>query len=171
MSSVVQSSKPSVTNVLIPGMNFTCNGTITGFTFAGRLESGSQNPMIQIWRQNHSQPGVYYRTGADIVINEVLCEGGFTQVSGEVFAGVFRCNLIENARRTVRPGDVLGLELAPQSNDAIDLSFARVIKGPTNYVFSEEPLVSSPSIVLSGSDSVNRDLPQITFKVSGMLLS
>ena len=170
MSDVIFSSKPAVTNVLIPEMNFTCNGTITGFTFAGRLENGSQNPMIQIWRQDHSQPGVYYRTGADIVINEVLCEDGFTQMFGEVFAGVFHCNLIETAQQPVQPGDILGLELAPQSNGAIDLSFARVVKGPTNYVFSEEPLLSSSSVVLSGSNSVNQDLPQITFTISGILL-
>ena len=170
MSDVIKSSGPAVTNVLIPEMNFTCNGTITGLTFAGELENGSQNPTIQIWREDHSRPGVYYRTGADIVINEVLCEGGFTQMFGEMFAGVFHCNLIETARRPVQPGDVLGLELAPQSNDAIDLSFARVIKGPTNYVFSEEQLLSSLSVVLSGSDSVNQDLPQIMFMVSGMLL-
>ena len=36
MSDVIFSSEPAVTNVLILEMNFTCNGTITGFTFAGR---------------------------------------------------------------------------------------------------------------------------------------
>ena len=108
MGDVFPSSGPVIQRNVIPEMNFTCNGTITGFTFAGEMQQdGDQNPMIQIWRQNCSQPGVYYRTGADITINEVLCVGGFT----EVFDGVFHCNLTENARRTVRSGDVLGLEL------------------------------------------------------------
>ena len=166
MGGVDPSDGSAVQLTVIPEMNFTCNGTITGYTFAGEMEDGDQNPMIQIWRQNHSQPGVYYRTGADIVMNKVLCEGGFTQV----FAGVFHCNLSETARRPLQPGDVLGLELAPQREGSINiiLSFARVIKGPTNYVFSEEQL-SSVKVVLSERDSVNQDLPQITFKVSGTL--
>jgi hypothetical protein len=120
--------------------------------------------MIQIWRQNYSQPGEYYRTGADIAISEVLCESGFTKV----FDGVFHCNLTDTARRRVRPGDILGLELAPRGNYAIDLLFARVIKGPMNYLFSEELLDSSLKVVLCESDSVNQYLPQITFNVSGM---
>ena len=165
MGDVVPSSGPATRLIVIPEMNFTCNGTITGFTFAGEMKDGDQNPMIQIWRQNCSQPGVYYRTGADIAINEVLCVGGFIQV----FAGVFHCNVTEDARQKVRPGDVLGLELAPRGNDTVDLSFARVIKGPISYVFSEEQLHSSLRVVLSESDPVNQDLPQITFKVSGKL--
>ena len=164
MGDVFPSSEPAVQLTVIPEMNFTCNGTITGYTFAGQMDGGQQNPIIQIWRQNCTQPGEYYQTGADIVINEVFCEGGFT----EVFAGVFRCNLTENAQRTVRPGDVLGLELAPRGSNAIDLSFARVTKGPINYVFSEEQLHSSFGVVFSESDSVNQDLPQITITVSGM---
>ena len=159
---VFQSSGPVTLHNVIPEMNFTCNGTITGYTFAGRMASGDQNPMIQIWRQNCShQAGEYYRTGADIVIDDALCEGGFT----EVFDRVFHCDLMDTAHRAVQPGDVLGLELAPQSNDAIDLLFARVIRGPINYVFPS----SSLRIVLSESDSVNQNLPQITFQVSGEL--
>ena len=158
---VFQSSGSVTLYNVIPEMNFTCNGTITGYTFAGRMASGDQNPMIQIWRQNCSHPGDYYRTGADIVIDDALCEGGFTRV----FDRVFRCDLMDTAHRAVQPGDVLGLELAPQSNDAIDLLFARVIRGPINYVFPS----SSLRIVLSKSGSVNQNLPQITFKVSGKL--
>ena len=153
---------------LIPEMNFTCNGTITGYTFAGvteKMADGGQNPEIQIWRQNCSLPGEYYRTGASIMISEVLCEGGFT----EVFDGVFHCNLMDTARQKVRSGDILGLELAPQGDIAIDLLFARVIKGPTNYLFSEEQLhYQSLRVVLSERDSVNQELPQITFSISGM---
>ena len=161
MSGVVPSGGPAVQLTVIPEMNFTCSGTITGYTFAGLMDGGQQNPMIQIWRQNCSHPGEYYQTGADIVINEVFCEGGFTQV----FAGVFHCNLTETAQREVQPGDILGLELAPQREGAIDIVSARVVKGPTNYVFSEEQHLSSVKVV--ESDSVNQDLPQITFNVSG----
>jgi hypothetical protein len=157
---VFQSTESVTRLVVIPEMNFTCNGTITGYTFAGtKMVSGGQNPEIQIWRQNYSQPGEYYRTGADITISEVLCDGEFTQV----FDGVFHCNLTDTARQRVRPRDILGLELAPRGNYALDLLFARVIKGPMNYLFSP-----SLRVVLSESGSVNQDLPQITFNISGM---
>ena len=159
---VIQSSGPVTQLTVIPEMNFTCNGTITGYTFAGRLENGSQFPMIQIWRQKCNR---HYRTGANIVMNDVLCKGGFVLV----FDGVFRCNLIETAQRAVQPGDVLGLEIAPQSSTVIDLYSVRVIKGPTNYVFIEEQFPSSNSlgVVLWESDSIIQNLPQITIKVSG----
>ena len=65
---------------LIPEMNFTCNCTITGYTFAGRLDDGQENPMIQIWRENSSQPRAYYRTGANIALDGTLCVNGFTEV-------------------------------------------------------------------------------------------
>ncbi len=87
VSDVIFPNGPAIR--LIPEMNFTCNGTITGFTFSGRMVNGDLDPTIQIYRDNNSQPGEYYRTGADIRINEIVCVGGFTQV----FAGVFRCNL------------------------------------------------------------------------------
>jgi hypothetical protein len=157
---VFQSTESITRLVVIPEMSFTCNGTITGYTFAGtKMVSGGQNPEIQIWRQDCSQPGEYYRIGANIVISDVLCEGEFTQV----FDRVFHCNLTDTARQKVQPGDVLGLELTPQGNSAIDVLFARVIKGPMNYLFSP-----SLRVVLSKSGSVNQYLPQITFNVSGV---
>ena len=167
MNDVVFTNGSTVQLTVIPEMNFTCNGTITGFTLAGRIQNEPrQNTTIHIWRQNYNQPCQYYRTGANIVIDEAFCEDGFIRV----FAGVFHCNLTETAQREVQPGDVLGLELAPRGEGAIDIVSARVFKGPTNYVFSEEQLLSSLRVVLSGSDSVNQDLPQITIMVSGMLL-
>ena len=163
VNDVVRSNGPAIR--LIPEMNFTCNGTITEFTFAGIFESGEQNPMIQIWSENSSQPGEYYRTGANITIDETVCVGGFN----EVFAGVFRCDLNEAAHVSVQPGDVLGLELSSDSNSTIVLLFARVIQGPINYVFSEEQLLSSLTVILSNRTSEIQELPQITIKVSGML--
>ena len=167
MDDVFQSSGLAPRLIVVPEMSFTCNGTITGYTFAGILRNGSQFPVIQIWRQNYSDPGEYYRIGADVVIDDALCEGGFTRV----FDGVFRCDLNETAQLEIQPGDVLGLEIAPQSNNTINLSFTRVVKGPTNYVFSEEQFSTSQRLVLCESNSINQDLPQITFKASSKSVS
>ena len=101
------------------------------------------------------------------MIDDLLCEGGFTQVFDHL--GVFHCNLNQTAQQPIQPGDVLGLEIAPRSNTLTDLSFASVIRGPTNYVFIEEQVISSPRVVLLECDLMNQDLPQITFEISGML--
>ena len=55
-------------------MNFTCNATIAAFTFAGiNRQGGHQDPVVQIWRENSSQPEtgttVYYKTGPVIAVN------------------------------------------------------------------------------------------------------
>ena len=62
---------------LIPDMSFTCNGTIVGFTVAGRRrDDRSDDPIIQIWRpQNTSQLTTYYITNSSdsIAIDERVC--------------------------------------------------------------------------------------------------
>ena len=145
---------------LIPDMNFTCNGVIVGYTAALRQQNGNQDPIIQVWRKNTSQPESYYNISTGIAIDAALCVGGLTEVSSEVF----HCNLNTTTRVPVQPGDILGLEL-PQAgnNDNIILGFARVSSGPTNYVFNRQRL-PSPA-VLSNRNSVNWDLPQIALEI------
>ena len=96
---------------LIPEMNFTCDGTIVGFTVAVDEQNRDEDPMIQVWRENISQPGVYYKTTADIAIDEAVCVDGLT----EVYSEVFQCKLNGTAQVSVQAGDVLGLELPPRS--------------------------------------------------------
>ena len=144
---------------LIPEMNFTCNGSIVGYTAALGEQTG-EDAIIQIWRKTGtSQPESYNKTSAGIAIDAALCVGGLTEVSSEVL----HCSLNNITTRVpVQPGDILGLQLpARRNNDPIILAFARVSSGPTNYVFTEQRL-SSPAVL---SDSVNWDLPQITLEI------
>ena len=162
------------TTRLIPEMSFTCNSTIVGFTVAGRQRRDRHDdPIIQIWRENSSQSDVYYKTSADIVINETVC----AEIS-EVFQRskdndkVWQCNLTEVS---VQPGDILGLKLPPKEENSFRLAFARVSRGPTNYVFEQPDELPYPDVVVLGNahDSTNQLLPQIVFQVateSGMYL-
>ena len=143
-------------------MNFTCSGTITGYTAALRDRNGDQNPLIQVWRKNTIQPGSYYKTGAGIAaINEILCVGGrSTNVSGRE---VFHCSLSQSTVEVaVQPGDILGLELPGVTEDDGILAFAEVSKGPANCIFTTQALSSAS---LSSCDSVNWELPQITLEI------
>ena len=57
-------------------MNFTCNERIVAFTFAGINQvGGTQDPRIQIWRKNISQPDVYQKTGPPIPVNNSQTSG------------------------------------------------------------------------------------------------
>ena len=111
-----------------------------------------------------SQPGSYYKTSADIAIDEALCVGGLT----EVYSSVSHCNLNQTiARVSVEPGDILGLELPKGSSDDIRLAFARVSSSPTNYVFMTQALslpITLGSSPMNGSSLV-QELPQISLEI------
>ena len=145
---------------LIPEMNFTCNGVIVGYTAALKEYAGMENPVIQVWRENSSQRGVYYTdTSTRIAIDRTLCEGGSTDLSGEVFT--FHCHLSEAITRVfVHPGDFLGLKLPQEGTDDVRLAFARVSNGPTNHVFT------APIMLNSVPGSRNQELPQITLEIN-----
>ena len=171
VSRVRRAINESVT-ILIPEMNFTCSGTVVGFTVGGWQAKGEEDPLIQIWRENLSHPnqGVYYKKAADIAINGTVCENG--RLSREPQARVFHCNLSELFQVSVQPGDILGLKIPPlnDSNNIITISdfvvlFAETTKGPVplNYVFDGQ-LLASP-ISLSNASSVNQQLPQLTLQI------
>ena len=144
---------------IIPEMNFTCGGTIVGFTVAARQQRGERDPLIQVWRENRSQPGNYFKTGTGVAIDDALCVDGLTEVSNRVFY----CNLNETYHQvSVQAGDILGLELPPIADDDIILAFARVSRGPTNYVFDQQFISST---AFSNATLVNYYLPQIALKV------
>ena len=146
---------------LIPEMSFSCNATITGYTAALRGQNKSQGPMIQVWRENSSQPGHYYKTSDDIAINNASCVGGLTEVFTD--SGVFHCNLNQSTKEvSVESGDILGLELPYRSdNNNIGLAFTIVSGGSvTNYGFN----TSSP-VALSECTWVNQMIPQITLEI------
>ena len=156
-------------------MSFTCNGTIRGFTVAGRQRRDLlDDPIIQIWRENSSRPGTYYKTGTDIVIDEAECAKTsivfqeFNTDNDQYPDLVLQCNLNETNRVPVQAGDVLGLKL-PQRNESIfRLAFARVSRGPTNYIFQQQELSYPDIAVLNNATLSNRE-PQITLQVeSGM---
>ena len=146
--------------ILIPEMNFTCSGTVVGFTVGGWQVNGEEDPLIQIWRENLSHPTQLHKTAADIPINGTVCENGLVK---EPEISVFHCNLSESFQVSVQPGDILGLKIPPRKDDDFVVLFADTTKGPLNYVFDSQ-LVASP-ISLSNASSVNQQLPQLTLQI------
>ena len=148
---------------LIPEMKLVCNGTIVGYTVAMRRMSGELHPVIQVWRRNNSEclpVNVYYKAETDFAIMDSLCVRRLVKVANN--SNVFHCDLIETARVSIQPGDILGLELPSGTNDASVLTFAHVGKGQTSYSLGEQLL---PIAMLSDGMTVANELPQINLDI------
>ena len=147
--------RTTMTTRLFPGLKFGCFGTIVKITAAVWLSNKQQNPNIQIWRENDTHPGLYYKKSSDIplVSSDPPCYTPSRTV-------VFQCTLTEEARVSVQPGDFLGLEIPPTNDDNLEIFFRS--GGPTNYVFLHQLNFTAN---LSEAHFVTNDLPQITFLV------
>ena len=141
---------------LIPDMKFTCEGHITQFTVGGAQQPGTQDPVIQIWRESPNRCGSYFKPVSDIPIRANVCAGGPTMIS----SGVYHCILKDVFRVSVQPGDILGLELPPTNYDDYQIHFTS--GGPTNYVFPNQP---PSNTALSSRASEVREQPQISIVV------
>ena len=157
---------------LIPDMSFTCNGTIVGFTVAGRRRNdGSDDPIIQIWRpQNTSQLSTYYITNSSnsIAIDERVCaESSIVfRSNSDPRNQVRQCHLCVANRVRVQAGDVLGLLLPPRMDTSFLISIAEVSsKAPKNHVFESQELISDPTVNLHNATLQNNQLPQIAVDV------
>ena len=111
---------------LIPGMNFTCNGTITGMTVVGEKRSnGSQRMKLNVWREDES--GFFYKA-EEFSLSPDICR------KFENYNKVFNCQLSVKMRVSVGPGDILGIEL-PRQNVANFELYSVPESGLTNYIF------------------------------------
>ena len=136
-----------------------------GYTVAGNrgIPTGA---VIQVWRENVTQPGVYYNISSGTVIDSASCITGgqikmYTDSEVQFHCVLNKTTYSSTTNISVQPGDILGLELPPNSG----LAFARVTKGPTNYIKFQRS-VSSP---LALSNSFNpwtpERLPQVTLEI------
>ena len=164
-------NRKQVITRLFPSMKFGCNGTIVRLTAAvvDRVR-GSRSPLVQIWRENATQSGVYYRPhpGHDIPLREDsnVC------LRHRLDGGMFRCTLNETFRIHVQPGDILGLELPSTHDDDFDVKFLEqgdeTNISAVSYIF-EGQLNSTVNIHEAVRNTTN--LPLITFLVIlGVLL-
>ena len=148
-----------MTTRLIPEMKFGCNGTIVGYKVSAANRNGNQHPKIQIWRQNTTHPGLYYKPHSDIPIVQQ-----YPPCDRSLFAGgLLQCTLHESARVKVQRGDVLGLELPPLNDDRREILFKS--GGPKNLGFHGN--LSYASVLNeSEADFTTNDTPLITFLVA-----
>ena len=154
-----QTNNDSVLTMLIPDMSFIQNATIAGFIVAGRRLNRKPHSKIQIWRQNSSQPNVYYKVQSNMNA-DVVCVS-LVEVVNDI-----RYCILNAMAVSVQPGDFLGLEL-PQTNETSEIYFTN--GGPDNYVF--RGALSSPVELVNESDfTVVQQQPQITFSLTSGII-
>ena len=147
----------TVTTRLFPDLKFRCFGTIVRVTAAAVNRNGGQTPKLQIWRENDTQPGIYYNKSSGIVFkwpNPPCYQSSFVN-------RVFQCTLMEEDRISVQPGDFIGLEIPPINDDDLEIHFEA--GGPTNLVFLYQ--LDSTVDLSTEPHFVTYDEPQINFLV------
>jgi hypothetical protein len=89
------------------------------------------------------------------------CDDGLPKLVNR--SRTFWCILKKEYQVYIQSGDILGFEMPPTNDDDFDISFARGLGGPTNYMF-QELLNSNSTIELPNHQaSLKSQLPQITF--------
>ena len=155
------SGRSFAASILIPGMNFTCNGTITKVIVGGMRRSGRNKKELKlhIWKEDATESGIYHRYGKLIALalNNNMCN---EQKS--------RCTLqlMEEKQILVEPGDLLGIEV-PRSN-AADFKLDSVpMPGLMNYIFRSGGINQRPSMVnLSDRMNIIEEQPLIMFRLN-----
>ena len=121
---------------LLLSMNFTCHGTIIGWTASGRAREGTQYPQLQVWRANSSQEqDIYYKPGQDI---QVDTEGSACETITNTCDQIFQCNLTASNQVSVQPGDILGVELPLTLNSGFDLFFVSIPGTQNHLIFRQQ---------------------------------
>ena len=144
---------------LFPELKFGCFGTIVRFTAAvgDAPGQGSQNPKVQIWREDKIQPGLYHKISSNVQIQR--SNPPCIRRTYSANSRIFQCTLREDLRISVQPGDFLGLEIPSENNDKLEIYFK--VGGPTNLVFQGR--LGSTVDLFTKSHWITNHEPQIAF--------
>ena len=118
---------------------------------------GSQDPKIQIWREDKTRPGLYHKISS----NNIIQRSNPPCIQMTYGDSVFQCTLREDFRISVQPGDFLGLEIPSWANDDLVIYFKA--GGPTSLVFQDQ--LGSTVDLFTKSHTIANHEPQITFLV------
>ena len=152
------SGRSFAASILIPGMNFTCDGTITRVTVGGMRRSGKNKKKLKlrVWKENATEPGIYHRSGKAIALalNNNMCNEKKKRCTLQL--------LMEEKQISVEPGDLLGIEV-PRSN-AADFELDSVpMPGLMNYIFRSN---QHSMVNLSDRMDVIEEQPLIMFRLN-----
>ena len=161
-----QGTENKVTTWLYPNLRFGCKGRVVRLIVAVvDRTNGQQIPKLQIWRQNQTDPGIYFKTTFDIPVvnNRSVCSNRGHN------GGIFRCSLNETYQAHVQPGDFLGIELPPSNDVDLDIEFKNSETTFSPVYMFEGRLNSTVNIshaINSSNGSDQLKVPQISLLVT-----
>ena len=122
---------------LLFSMNFTCHGTIVGWTVTGDKTQGrTQYPKLQVWRPDRSQRSdYYYKPGQDIPVNP---DGPACEIVTKTCDQIFQCRLRAANQVSVQPGDILGVELPQLTSSGFHLYFISIPGTQDHYIYRQQ---------------------------------
>lgn len=152
---------------IIPEMNISCNGTLSGWTVAGRnLTTPTNNnsfPKLKVFRETSANSRMYSFIG-EVVLG--TCGSGFALTNAE---GFFTCDLEEQDRLPVQANDVIGFYFPEQSVSTFQVRFNTSPTDPINTVFMGVDI--NYDITIPIGKATARNLPQINLDIAtGMYL-
>ena len=122
---------------LVPGMSFTCNGTITGLLLGVDISTSdgrTEYPVVQVWRPGSGDS--YTR----VAMQEIrLAAGDFSP------DGVFQYNLTTPI--DFQNGDVLGVYQPSEGDSIVRLYRHSQSNAPVSYELGENPSSQSVSLM------------------------
>ena len=144
---------------MIPGINFACNGSITGWTIGANWQTGGSRdsyPYLLIWR---SAGGDRYtlEDRTELFVSDDGRRNGFYTFNGTTDPPV-----------QFQAGDVLGIFQPPENKSIIGLYF-EIRTGPTNYCVGTGDNISPPLdnlAITDGNVMTDTDLPVIVVQIS-----
>ena len=150
---------------IIPEMNISCSGVLSGWTVVGNTRNGSVDglfPTLKVFREIITNSQTYSFVGQ---VELGKCGSGVAETSGNNF---YTCSLNEEKWIATQPNDIIGMFLPLQSNSAFELHFISSTSAPTNYVFMMEDVSSNVSIP---GLPIIKNIPQINLEItSGTLM-
>jgi hypothetical protein len=123
------SNRSVAASILIPGMTFTCDATITRVTVGGVVQSGkNQSIKLCIWKKKDQM--TYYKSEEIIVLTSNICDYDENEIQ-------YSCQLKMGEKQiSVERGDILGIELPPSDDTDFELhSVPDRDPRLTNYVY------------------------------------
>ena len=155
--------------ILIPEMKFICSGTVVQVIVGGvrLIEMGNQSMKLQIWRQNKTESGRYFRID-EIALPSACKMNKLVQSSSvsRMFRDIaYDCILKHSSRSvTVKSGDILGIELPPEH--IADFELYSLTECMVSNLIFESNLPST--IDLHSGDVENAAQPLIRILVNGI---
>jgi hypothetical protein len=132
---------------------------------AARQLDGNRNTILWIWRETSSGSPRTFRKISSIELG--VCGSGIEAAPVVGMRGVYECNLPESSRVTVKPGDIIGTEVAASSEQGFGLLYDNTRGyGPRGYIFSGQV---GATATLSPNNNRPDEIPLISLTVELIL--